>query len=432
MGTPPREALVTGAAGFIGRRVVACLQRNGWRVRAFIHHADAPAFCTTDGVTTLVGDVRDAATVRTAVAGVDAVIHLAACKMDEPESEATNVGGARHLVAAATAAGVTRIINVSTQSAKLPHPGIYGRTKRAADEVFAASGLTVTTLRPSLVYGADDPGVFGTVQRFVDRLPLVPVCGDGGWISAPVHVDDVAAVIVSCLESPSSAARIYDIGGPDLITFDSLIDQIAGYLGRRRRKFHVPVALALPVVRLLRAAWPGAPISVSNVLGSTQDTGLDLEPARRDLHFTPRTLAEGLPQVFGSAADRAWRAEARCLARHLLRTEISAELRERYVTAARQLFGETAEGSVAFFHRHLWSLSWLDAALGLVRPLDGLRQRLLLMAAVLETTPEHAAWFLRPPPSRIRLALGLIARSATSLVKVAGGILLLPLVPRDR
>ncbi|MBE2212768.1 MAG: NAD(P)H-binding protein [Opitutaceae bacterium] len=430
MGTPTREALVTGAAGFIGRRVVSELSRRGWRVRAFIHHADAPDFSACEGVVMLVGDVRDPAAVSAALAGTDAAISLAACKMDEPESEATNVGGARHLVDAARAAGVTRIINVSTQSAKLPRPGVYGRTKRAADEAFAASGLVVTTLRPSLVYGADDPGVFGTVQRFVDRLPVVPVCGDGRWLSAPVHVEDVARVIVDCLETPSTVGNTYDIAGPDLLPFDALIDQIAAHLGRRRPTFHLPLALALPAVRILRTLWPRAPISVSNVLGSTQDTAIDPAPALRDLAFAPRPLARGLHEVFGSASDRAWHAEARALAHHLLHVEPSPELRDRYIEAARHLFGETPGPATDFVRRHPWSLRWLEAAQGLMRPRCGLRQRLLLMAAILEATPEHAAWFLQPPPTRMRLFAGLAWRACASAAKILGGMALLPFVPR--
>ena len=430
MDTPPREAVVTGAAGFIGRQVVAELLRRGWRVRAFVHTQDRWTTIEAPGVTRLVGDVRDAAALREAVAGADAAISLAACKMDEPESEATNVGGARNLVDAARAGGVRRIINISTQSAKLPRPGVYGRTKRAADEVFAAAGLDVTTLRPSLVYGADDPGVFGTVQRFIDRLPIVPVCGDGLWISAPVHVVDVARAIVDCLERPSTIGQTYDLGGPDLVAFDALIDRIAHHLGHRRPKFHVPVALALPIVRLVRRFWPRAPISVSNVLGSTQDTALDLGPASRDFAFTPCALARGLDEVFGTADDRAWRAEARLFARYILGVEPTPELRDRYITAARRLFGPVPDSTVAFVRRHGWSLACLDAALGITRPRCGLRQRLLLMVAVLEATPDHAAWFLEPPPGRPRLALLLAWRGITAGAKLLGGLALLSCLPR--
>ena len=430
MSIPPPEAVVTGAAGFIGRHVVAELRRRGWRVRAFVHTGDPWSAVETPGVVRIVGDVRDPPALHHALAGARAVISLAACKRDEPESEATHVGGARNLVAAARAHGLSRIVNVSTQSAKLPRPGVYGRTKRAADAVFAASGLEVTTLRPSLVYGPDDPGVFGTVQRFVNRLPVVPICGNGRRRSAPLHVEDVARASVACLERPDTIGRTYDVGGPDLITFDALIDRIASHLGRRRRKVHLPVAIALPLVRAVRTAWPQAPISVSNVLGSTQDTGLDLAAFRRDVGAEPRPLARGLAEVFGSADDRTLREEARRFARHLLAVEPSAELRDRYIAAARQLFAGVPDATVRFVRTHPWSLPWLDAACGLARPRCELRQRLLLMAAVLEASPEHAARVLRPPPGRLRLLAGLAYRTGVATCTLAGGLLLLPFVPR--
>jgi nucleoside-diphosphate-sugar epimerase len=81
-------------------------------------------------------DMRDAEALHRAVRDTDAVVHLAAAKADEKDSEEINVGGARHLVGACRAAGCLRIVNISTQSAKILCRGLYARTKSAADEVF--------------------------------------------------------------------------------------------------------------------------------------------------------------------------------------------------------------------------------------------------------------------------------------------------------
>ena len=86
-----------------------------------------------------------------------------------------NVGGASALVAACRAAGCRRVIAMSTQHVHLARPGVYGRTKRIADAIFLGSGLDVTLLRPSLVYGAGERGVFVKLQRLVRKLPVIPV-----------------------------------------------------------------------------------------------------------------------------------------------------------------------------------------------------------------------------------------------------------------
>jgi hypothetical protein len=83
-----------------------------------------------------------------------------------------------------------------------------------------------------------------------------------------------------------------------------------------------------------------------------------------------------------------------------------------------------------FFQRHAWSLPWLDASLAIFRRDSPLRQRVLLMAAILEASPQHAEFFLRPPPSRPSLLCGLAIRAVTSALKIACGMLLLPFVSR--
>ncbi len=414
---------VLGAAGFIGRFVVAELLREGWRVRAFIRQPEENPFCDEPGVEVLRGDVRDPAAVVRALAGATAAVNLAGAKSDEPESEAVNVGGARHLVAAARAQGGVRILHFSTQAVKIARPGLYARTKLAADRVFETSGLPVTILRPSIVYGPGRSGVFSTMQRAIERLPLVPVLGDGQWVSAPVHVADVARAVTACLATPATIGRCYDLAGPDSLTLDALLDRIAG---RRVRKLHLPFELALLLARIAVRVLPRAPLSVSNVLGSNQPIPIDLAPARRDFGFHPMSLDEGLRPTI--TIDTLLDAEARSFAHYLLRVEADPGLRQRYAAAVRTRFANAIDGDLTFVRRHRWALPFVDAATAVVRPRSQVRQRLLLMAALLETSPQHAEFFLAPPPPRLALLLGLGARAFSSAAKLLAGALLLPFI----
>jgi predicted dehydrogenase/nucleoside-diphosphate-sugar epimerase len=229
--------------------------------------------------------------------GVGAVAHLAGRKSDEPDSVAVNVEGARHLVEACRRRGVRRIVNVSTQSVKLPRRGAYGATKADAEAVLHGSGLDVTTLRPSVVYGPDVTGVFARIRRYVTRLPVVPVIGDGRWRFHPIHVRDVSEAVVACLRHDGSIGRIYDLGGPDEVTLDEFVDAVADLYGLRRRKLHVPVWVGLTAARVLARLTDRPPVTVSNVLGSTQDTGCDSALARAELGVAPAGLAEGLTRM---------------------------------------------------------------------------------------------------------------------------------------
>jgi predicted dehydrogenase/nucleoside-diphosphate-sugar epimerase len=289
--------LVTGAGGFIGRDLVDHLLERRYHVRALVRPRGARALPPAAGLAVVEADIRDPDALGAALAGVRAVCHLAALKSDEAASAAVNVGGAANLVAACRASGVRRVVNVSTQSVKLARRGTYGETKLEAERVLHGSGLDVTTLRPSVVYGADRTGVFARMRDFMTRLPVLPVIGDGRWRSRPIHVRDVSRAVVACLETGATVGQVLDLGGPDEVTMDEFLDAIGRTLGIRRPKLHVPAALGLAAARTLARVLPRPPVTVSNVLGSTQDTACDPAPANAALGLRPLGLGEGLEQM---------------------------------------------------------------------------------------------------------------------------------------
>jgi len=291
--------LVTGAGGFIGKDVVARLLKRGWPVKAMVRKTSAAAFPPHERLQVVVANMKDADSLRAAMNSVAVVVHLAAAKSDEKDSEDVNVGGARRLVAACQAAGCKRVINISTMAVKIPRKGAYARTKNEADKVFQSSGLEVTTLLPNVVYGEDRGGVFGTVLNFIQKLPLVPVLGNGRWILAPVYIGDVSEAIISCIETDITKGRVYDIAGPDQMAFDDFIDRLGSAVNVSRPKLHIPFSIALTAARVATALLSHPPITVSNVLGSNQNVPIDNEPARRDFGFDPLDFDTGLNAAMG-------------------------------------------------------------------------------------------------------------------------------------
>jgi len=358
-----------------------------------------------------------------AVRGVNAVVHLAAAKSDEKDSDDINIGGARRLVEVCRSADCHRIIHISTQSAKIARLGVYGRTKAEADRILRASGLAVTSLLPSVVYGEEPAGVFGTLRKFIEKLPVVPVLGDGRWISAPIYVGDVSNAILACLEQEATVGKQYDLGGPDQIPFDELIDRISAALRLHRLKLHIPFGLSLMAAKIVAALVPNPPITVSNVLGSNQNTDIDIRPACRDFGFAPLGLAAGLARVFPSTPHSELREEGRQIARYLLDVEPSPEILDRYVAGCRKLWASVSEEpETRWWRRHPHWLPLLDAAAGLVRPQSLVRKKVLFMAALLEATPEHAGFFLRPPLRMPWLLVRLAASGAWAVAKAVVGL----------
>jgi NADH dehydrogenase len=438
--------LVTGAGGFIGRAVVARLAAHGYQVRAMQRPGARPAFDVSESIEIVRADMRDAAALQTAVRGCSAVVHLAAAKSDESDSEEINVGGARLLVRACESTHCHRLINVSTQSTKIARKGTYARTKLAADRVFMASTLQVTTLLPSVVYGESGEGVFGTVLGFVRKAPWILVLGDGSWASAPVYVGDVCSAVVASLATPATIGRAYDIGGPDSVTFDELIDRLGAAVGRRPHKLHVPFSLALCLAQVL-SRLPRAPITVSNVLGSNQDTHIDIAAARRDFDFDPIGLDVGLQRVIGSPAesvrsdpsvvpedDPQWAGDCQLICRYLIDRDATSDVVERYRMAMRLKFSaaQLADAPWRWVRRHPRTLPLLDAAAALLEPTSPLRRRVYLMMAILETVPAHADQFLPRPRGTGALIVEVGWSVACAAIKALVGLPLLAWARRSR
>jgi NADH dehydrogenase len=433
--------LVTGAAGFIGRRTVRHLTTRGWRVRAMVRDSRQTPTLAAEGLDIVGGDMRDSEALESAVRGAGAVVHLAARVADSDDSEEINVGGARRLVDACLRTGCRRIINISSQSTKIRRKGIYAKTKADADALLQASPLDVTTLLLSVVYGEENKGVFGTVLNFVRRLPVIPVLGDGRWISAPVYVGDVAAAIESCLEHPNTVGKVYDIGGPEQVAFDELIDRLCAREGLRRPKVHIPFLLALTGARFASVLLAHPPFTVSNVLGSNQDTNIDIHPASTDFGFSPITLDAGLarldwrrqtdaqvePAPVPQSPEQAdLLREAQVLSEHLLGRAASSELCRRYCEACHQLLGAETARKIVGSRR--WAVGLFDARDGLLDSGSLLRQKLLIMAAILEASPDFADEFLTIPRSRVAAWSALFWSGARAGLKAVFGIPLAPLL----
>lgn len=288
-----KTILITGAAGFIGRHLASLLVER-YAVRCLVRDLPRAKRLLPPAAQLVRGDMTDSGSLMAAAAGAEAVVHFAALKSDEPQTVAVNVGGAVNLVAACKAEGVRRVINVSTQAVRLARRGAYGESKAKSDEIFAASGLEVTTLVPSLVYGKRDSGAFGKLARAAASSPVVPVIGDGTARFQPVHVDDLCRVVEGCLREPRTIGQVYHVGGPDSVTLNALIDLIGDRLGRRPLKLHLPESAAMLIARLL-APSRRPPLSISNVLGAVQSApDADYAAVFAELGLAPRSLADGL------------------------------------------------------------------------------------------------------------------------------------------
>jgi nucleoside-diphosphate-sugar epimerase len=290
--------LVTGASGFVGSHVARAASERGNYVRCLVRASSDLSPLRALAVDLVPGDVTDKDSVRTAAAGIDSVVHCAAATSetapDPAVSHRINVLGTQNLVEACAENRLDRLVLLSSQSATASNASAYGRTKLEAERIAAASGLRFTILRPSTVYGPGARGLFAKMARYVSRLPLVPVIGNGRQRFRPIYVGDLVTAILRCLESKEAIGKTYDLGGLDGVSFEQFIDGVGEVLGRKRAKVRVPIPICLGLARTLALLAKNPPLTVDNIIGITQMSECDISKAQQDFGFQPVTFKDGL------------------------------------------------------------------------------------------------------------------------------------------
>jgi uncharacterized protein YbjT (DUF2867 family) len=256
---------VTGANGFVGRTLTArLLQRH--EVRPLISERPSAASELPRGGAGLdvrPVDVRRAETLRGALDGCDAVVHTVAVPTERKQRFAeVNVGGVANVVDEARRAGVRRMLHMSALAADPSSPFPFLRSKGEGQAIVAESGLSHVVLRSSLLFGEGDD--FFRRLAFSLVFPIVPVPGDGRSRFQPVHVDDIAQALAVAIERPELTG-IYEVGGPEPLTYDDLLSETMNGTGKRRPRLHLPVALMKPPAFFMGLLMPDPPVTVEQL-----------------------------------------------------------------------------------------------------------------------------------------------------------------------
>jgi len=289
-----KKILVTGAYGFIGRYVTKELLNDGYQVRTLSRHKKTS---DTTNLENYIGDLKDPESIKIAVDGVDAVIHLAALKIDEKDIFDVNVTGTENLIQACKEKNVKYILNISSSSTKIKNKGQYAETKNKADEIVIKSGLQFTILKPSIVYSDLIGGVFASIAKFA-KLPITPVIGNGKCKFWPIHTEDLAKIIKLTIENPHTINKMFDVGGSEEISINEIIQKISKIVfDKKTILVHIPKSIGMFMAKIFKLIFTKPPITESNILGSTQDIDWNQDEILNILNFKPRTLDTGLKEV---------------------------------------------------------------------------------------------------------------------------------------
>ncbi|MGG6429157.1 complex I NDUFA9 subunit family protein [Acetobacter ghanensis] len=269
-----RIAAVLGGNGFVGQYVVQCLAQAGYMVRVASRRPDLGALLRPMGrvgqVAPFYASVLDDSTVACVVRGAEVVVNLAAVLSSSSSQslQAVNVEGAGRVARLAAEAGVARYVHMSALGASDTAPSAYGRSRAAGEALVRQYRPDASIVRPSVIFGPEDKffNLFGALARYA---PFMPVYGATTRVQ-PVYVGDVAQVVARLATTPDLAGRVWQLGGPEVMT----MQDIAAFTLQQTQR-NKPIVRVPDVVARLQAAvlerLPGKMLTRDQLLMLSQD-----------------------------------------------------------------------------------------------------------------------------------------------------------------
>jgi uncharacterized protein YbjT (DUF2867 family) len=296
------KVTVFGGTGFLGRRIVQHLHEADFSVRVASRHPERAAALFPDvhlGFESTHADINDDGSVAAAVAGVIGVVNAVSLYMENGQLtfHTVHVEGAARVARLAREAGVARLVHVSGLGSDAKSTSPYIRSRGEGERVVREAFPTATLIRPSVMFGRGDAFV-SPIATMLRRLPVFPLFGGGQTRLQPAHVEDVAEAIARVMQEPDSK-MCYELGGPRVYTYRSLLEVIAQSLAKKSLLVPVPFDL-WRVFAVAAELFPQPPITRDQVELMQIDNVVSLDlPGFAELQISPRSLEDVLPAIVG-------------------------------------------------------------------------------------------------------------------------------------
>ena len=294
--------LVTGGTGFIGKALIRHLVESGHPVRSLIRpSARSPDLPQGVPVDVAVSSLSDARGLRAAMVGAEIVYHLASGEWRGPQASLMDIDirGTRAVVEAALDAGVKRFFYVSHLDADRASAYPVLKAKGIAEETIRRSGINYTILRSAIVFGAND-GLTTGLARILSALPfyfIIP--GDGKSLLQPIWVEDLTTCLTWALDDAETENRLFEVGGPEYLSFNQIVELVMQVIGIRRRILHIRPPYLRGVTAFVDSIFPTLPVSVYwiDYLAANRTCALDTVP--RAFNLLPSRFSQRLAYLEG-------------------------------------------------------------------------------------------------------------------------------------
>ena len=291
------EILLTGATGYVGGRLLSLLQQSGHSVRCLTRRPEALSDRAGPTTTIVGGDVLDRKSLTAAFDGIETAYYFVHSMGDDKDFEEQDRIAAENFATAAAGAGVRRIVYLGGLGNPDHHLSKHLRSRQETGDVLRMHHPQVIEFRASIVIGSGSLS-FEMIRALVERLPIM-ICPK--WVSVkaqPIAIEDLLAYLAAALDLSIGHSQVYEIGGPDQLSYGELMREYARQRGLRR--WMIPVPLLTPY---LSSLWLGlvtplyARVGRKLVESLRNPTLLSNNLARQTFDIVPRSVPDAIQRA---------------------------------------------------------------------------------------------------------------------------------------
>ena len=302
--TPPPSrgrVVVTGAAGLVGQNLIPRLKARGYTDIVAIdkHRANTRTLAGLHpDVRVVEADLSSAGGWEDTLGGADALIQLHAQigGLEPAVFEANNVKSTERVLAASAAAGVGYIVHISSSVVNSAAVDLYTETKKAQEKLVDACPIPHVVLRPTLMFGWFDRKHIGWLARFMRKVPVFPIPGDGRFRRQPLYAGDFCAIIMSALERRTTGT--YDISGLTTLDYIDMMRMVKTAANAKARIVTIPYGLFRRLLLTYALVDKDPPFTANQLAALATPDLFDVIDWPGIFGVTPTPLADAFHETF--------------------------------------------------------------------------------------------------------------------------------------
>lgn len=281
---------ITGATGGLGQKLIPKLSSSNYKLSLLSLDKENPF--QQENVKIVAGNLLNPNDYKNDLKNIDVIIHLAAVTHTNNEKlyYQINTEGTKLLVDLAQQFGIKRFIFISTRAIG-EKGGAYSNSKSLAEEIVKQSKLDWTIVRPAEVYGVAENEAITKLIRNIEKMPIIPIIGNGQYKISPVAVEDVINALIKIIELNTSSYKTYTLAGQEELSYLNFINLILKQKKLKKLKVFLPVFILKILANLFALLRIKKPFIVKDQIPRLLlEKSADISLARRDLNYNPQAI----------------------------------------------------------------------------------------------------------------------------------------------